>query len=136
MRSITKATVICLLIGLAVAVPLFAQEGHPLVGTWHGTWGPDAKTRNDATFVINFTGKGQVISGVINPGSNSAPIQKASLDPSNWGVHFEADAKDPAGKPVHYVIDGKIENIGSIHRSIVGTWMAGTSKNDFKITRD
>jgi hypothetical protein len=88
------------------------------------------------TLVITFTGKRQVISGVMNPGSNSSPLSKASLDPATWGVHFEADAKDAAGKPVHYVVDGKIENLGSVHRSIVGTWMAGTTKNDFKVTRD
>jgi hypothetical protein len=118
------------------AAPVLAQEGHPVVGTWHGTWGPNATTRNDATFVITFTGKGQVISGVMNPGSNSAPITKASLDPATWGVHFEVDGKDNAGKPVHYVIDGKIENVGFVHRSIVGTLTAGTAKNDFKVTRD
>jgi hypothetical protein len=127
---------ICFLACLAMSGPAFAQEGHPLVGTWHGNWGPDAKDRTDVTLVIAFTGKGQIISGVVNPGSNSAPIQKATLDPSNWAVHFEADAKDNAGKPVHYVVDGKIEDIGSVHRSIVGTWVAGTTRNSFKVTRD
>jgi len=127
---------ICFLACLAMLAPALAQEGHPLVGTWHGNWGPDAKDRTDVTLVITFTGKGQIISGVANPGSNSAPIQKATLDPSNWAVHFEADAKDIAGKPVHYVVDGKIEDVGSVHRSIVGTWMAGTTRNSFKVTRD
>ena len=121
---------------LAMISPVLAQEGHPLVGTWHGTWGADSKDRTDVTLVITFTGKGQIISGVVNPGSNSAPIQKATLDPYNWAVHFEADAKDIAGKPVHYVVDGKIEDVGSVHRSIVGTWMAGTTRNSFKVTRD
>jgi hypothetical protein len=130
----------CIAIGflacLAMSGPVLAQEGHPLVGTWHGTWGPDAKDRTDVTLVITFTGKGQIISGVVNPGSNSAPIQKATLDPANWAVHFEAEAKDSSGKPVHYVVDGKIEDIGSVHRSIAGTWMAGTARNNFKVTRD
>jgi hypothetical protein len=121
---------------LAMMSPVLAQEGHPLVGSWHGTWGPDDKARTDVTLVISFTGKGQIISGVVNPGSNSAQMQKASLDPANWAVHFEADAKDSSGKPVHYVVDGKIEDLGSVHRSIVGTWMAGTSRNSFKVTRD
>lgn len=127
---------ICFLACFALSAPAFAQEGHPLVGTWHGSWGPDDKTRSDVTLVITFTGKGQVISGVVNPGSNSAPIQKATLDPANWAVHFEADAKDSGGKPIHYVVDGKIEDIGSVHRSIVGTWTAGTARNNFKVTRD
>jgi len=131
-----KIRVVCGLTLLLAAIGLYAQEGHPLVGSWHGSWGPNAMNRNDVTLVITFTGKGQVIAGVVNPGSNSSQISKASLDPATWGVHFEADAKDAAGKPVHYVVDGKIENLGSIHRSIVGTWMAGTTKNDFKVTRD
>src|SRR3954462_2744813 len=126
--SMTKSVLMGLVVCLSVAVPLVAQEGHPLVGSWHGSWGPDGNSRTDVTFVISFTGKGQVISGIINPGSNSATIQKATLDPQNWAVHFEADAKDQTGKPVHYVIDGKIENIGSIHRSIAGTWMTGSTK--------
>ena len=121
---------------LAATLLVLGQEGHPLVGTWHGTWGPNASDRNDVTFVISFTGKGQVISGVMNPGSNSAPIEKASLDPADWGVHLEVNGKDNAGKPTHYVFDGKIENIGSIHRSIAGTVMSGAAKNDFKVTRD
>jgi len=51
-------------------------------------------------------------------------------------VHFEADAKDQSGKPVHIVADGKLENIGSYNRTISGTWMQGDVKGDFKITRD
>jgi hypothetical protein len=45
---------------------------------------------------------------LINPGPESIKLSKASLDPGNWTVHFEADAKDHDGKPVHFVIDGKI----------------------------
>lgn len=51
--------------------------------------------------------------------------------PKDWFVHFEADTK--AG--VHYVIDGKIENVGLANRAVVGTWTAGTTKNDFRIVR-
>jgi hypothetical protein len=36
---------------------------------------------------------------------------------------------------IKHVVDGKIENLGLYNRSIVGTWMAGTTKNDFRITR-
>lgn len=53
----------------------------------------------------------------------------------DWLVHLEADAKDRSGNPVHYVIDGKIENIGLANRMIVGTWMVGTTKNDFRLVR-
>jgi len=36
---------------------------------------------------------------------------------------------------VKYVVDGKVENIGLANRSIVGTWMVGTTKNDFRLVR-
>jgi len=110
-----------------------AQEGHPLVGTWHGSWGPGAKG-HDVTLVLNWDGKN--ISGMINPGPDSVRFPSGSLDPSNWTVHFEADGKDNSGKPVHIVIDGKIENITNVRRILTGTWTQGSEKGDFKVTRD
>ena len=118
---------------LALILLLFVQEGHPLVGTWHGEWGPSATHRNDVTLVLDWDGKN--INGLINPGPESVKLTKAAIEPSNdpkgWVVHFEADAKGN-----HFVIDGKIENLTSIRRSIVGTWNHGNVKGDFKITRD
>lgn len=119
---------------LAIAVLAFAQEGHPLVGTWHGEWGPSPTHRNDVTLVLEYDGKN--ISGLVNPGPDSVKLSKATLDPSNWSVHFEADAKGPNGQPVHFIIDGKIENVTSLRRTIVGTWSHGDVKGDFKVTRD
>jgi hypothetical protein len=117
---------------------LLAQEGHPLVGTWHGEWGPSAAHRNDVTLVLEWDGKN--IIGLINPGPQSLKLSRASLEPSfdpkGWKVHFEVDAKDRDGKPVRFVIDGAIENLTSIRRSIVGTWTHGDVKGDFKIIRD
>lgn len=118
----------------AIAVAVFAQEGHPLVGTWHGEWGPSAVHRNDVTLVLEWDGK--TITGLVNPGPDSIKLSRATLEPGNWTVHFELDAKDQNGRAVHFVIDGKIENLTSIRRSIVGTWSHGSVKGDFKITRD
>ena len=111
-----------------------AQEGHPLVGSWHGTWGPTPTHRNDVTVVMDWDGKN--ITGLINPGPDSVTFSKATLDASNWGVHIEADAKDQSGNPVHFIIDGKIEDVTNPRRSIVGTWNHGAQKGDFKIIRD
>ena len=123
---------------LTLFLLLFAQEGHPLVGTWHGEWGPSATHRNDVTLVLEWDGKN--ITGLVNPGPESMKLSRATLEPSNdpkgWKVHFELDAKDHDGKPVHFVIDGTIENLTSIRRSIVGTWSHGNVKGDFKIIRD
>ena len=40
-----------------VAAALLFQEGHPLVGSWHGNWGSDEKNRSDFTVVMDWDGK-------------------------------------------------------------------------------
>ena len=129
MRKLIVCAIFLLLI-----IPAFAQEGHPLTGTWHGDWGPTPTHRNDVTLVLDWDGKN--ISGLINPGPDSIKLSNATLDPSNWTVHFEADVKDHNGNPVHFVVDGKIQNLTSIRRTIAGTWNHGNVQGDFKITRD
>jgi len=124
---------VCLLAFLTVVVTAFAQEGHPLKGTWLGDWGPSKNDRNQVTIVMDWDGK--QITGQVNPGPNSVPIAKATLEPKGWIVRFEADAKTAAGKPVHYVVEGKIENLGLYNRVIVGTWSHDNVKGDFRIQR-
>ena len=132
MRTMTYGLV-SLLACLAIVVQAPAQEGHPLSGTWHGTWGPNATDRTDVTLVMNWDG---TLSGMVNPGLKSAKLQKVALDASNWGVHFEADLKDKSGAVVHFVADGKIEDVTNARRAIVGTWIQGSVKGDFKVVRD
>jgi hypothetical protein len=130
----TKALLtVCLLASLMLGVYAFAQEGHPLKGTWLGEWGPNAKDRNQVTVVLDWDGK--ALSGVINPGPEAVKIAKASLEPKGWIVRLEADMKDRSGKTLHYVIEGKIENLGLYNRSIVGTWNHDNVKGDFRIQR-
>ena len=122
-----------LLVCLFPVGAMFAQEGHPLKGSWIGDWGPNPNDRNQVTIVMDWDGK--QITGVLNPGPGAIPIQKASLEPKGWLVHFEAEAKNAAGRTLHYVVDGHIENLGLYNRSIVGTWSHDNVKGDFKITR-
>jgi hypothetical protein len=124
---------VCFVVCLVMAVSAVAQEGHPLKGTWLGDWGPSKTDRTQVTVLMDWDGK--QISGQINPGPGAVPITKASLEPKGWLVHLEADGKDSAGKAVHYVIDGKIENLGLYNRSIVGTWNHDAVQGDFKISR-
>ena len=133
MKPVRLLVLVSCLIAAALAQPL-AQEGHPLVGTWYGDWGPSANQRNDVTLVMTWDGKN--ISGTINPGPDAVPFKVATLDSSNWTVHVEAEGKDPAGGTVRYMIDGKLENIGSYNRTLTGTWTQGPVKGDFKVTRD
>jgi hypothetical protein len=129
----------CVLACLAVTVSVSAQEGHPLVGSWHGTWGMSAAERKDLTLIVDYTPDGASVSGVANPGYDHAEIKNLVLAipaPTDWNVKFEVDLKDKAGKITHYVADGKLANIGYDQRTLSGTWTAGAAKGDFKLTRD
>jgi hypothetical protein len=65
---------------------IFAQEGHPLVGSWHGNWGTNTMDRRDITVIMDWDGK--MVSGVVNPGFDNMQLQNARLFPKDWAVHF------------------------------------------------
>ena len=123
-----------LLVALLIAAPALAQFGHPLKGTWSGDWGPTKDNRTRVLLELHWDGK--AITGTINPGPNAVPLQKASLDPSNWTVRFEAEGRDQSGQAIRYVIEGKLENLGSYKRVMTGTWSQGSVKGDFKLVRN
>jgi hypothetical protein len=130
------AVLACLLVYMLAGstIVMLAQEGHPLTGTWHGDYGTSPNARTQMVFLMHWNSK--KVEGKINPGANAIPLKVATLDPSKWMVHFEADVKDQAGKSAPMVFDGKLENVGSYNRTITGTWTSGTQKGDFKLTRD
>ena len=130
----TRTRFFLLLALSALTVSSFAQEGHPLVGTWSGDWGPTPTHRNQVTIVMSWDGKN--VSGIINPGPDVIPMKAVTLDSTRWTVHIEADAKDSSGNSVHFAIDGKLDNILSYRRTLTGTWNHGNVKGDFKVTRD
>ena len=109
-----------------------AQEGHPLKGSWIGTWSGNKVHGDDVLLVLNWDGK--AITGVINPGTDDMAIKAATLDADKWTVHLEADAKDKAGA-ISYVIDGKIENLAMHNRFITGTWKSQRGSGAFRIQR-
>jgi hypothetical protein len=122
------------LLALTITARASAQFGHPLKGTWSGDWGPSKESRTHVVFELGWDGK--AITGVINPGPGAVALQRATLDPDTWAVHFEADVKSASGQTVHRVIDGKLQNIGAYQRIMSGTWMEGATKCDFRVTRD
>jgi hypothetical protein len=122
------------LIGILAGALAFAQQGHPLTGTWSGDWGLSPTQRNQITLVLNWDGKN--VSGQINPGPDSIPLQSVFVDPTTWTVRIEADMKDSSGKMVHVAAEGHLDDIGSYHRTLTGSWRQGSAKGDFKITRD
>jgi hypothetical protein len=123
-----------IVVSLGIAVVVLAQEGHPLTGTWSGDWGPSASQRNHLTLVMSWDGKN--VSGILNPGDNAVQIPSIFLDVTNWTVRIEADAKDQSGKTVHIAAEGKLDDIGSYHRKLSGSWTQGTAKGDFRLIRD
>jgi hypothetical protein len=124
-----RVLLIGVLASLVAVLPLVGQEGHPLTGSWHGSWTP-AEGRKPVMIYMKYDGDNIV--GTINPGPNSVPLKTVRLNANTWMVHMEADAKDGS----HIVIDGKMDNVGSYNRTIAGTWTQGALKGEYKITRD
>src|SRR5262245_66317451 len=100
---------LCLLVALALAVPVVAQEGYPLSGTWSGDWGtsPKEADRRQTTLVLSWDGK--AVQGLVDPGPDSAKIKVATLDTTKWTVHMESDIKDQDGKAVPYTVVHNLE---------------------------
>jgi hypothetical protein len=131
MHRLLVAMAVVSLAGTAISS---AQEGHPLVGSWHGDRGTNAKSRTDVTLIMDWDGT--QLTGVVNPGFEHMALQNAKLTPKGWTVHFELDAKDAAGKTTRCMVDGKIDKLGSDTRTLSGTWVCGTTKQTFMLTRD
>jgi hypothetical protein len=128
---------ICLLAILTIAMSAFAQEGYPLNGTWSGDWGTSAKEQDRSQTTIVMSWDGKKISGLVDPGPDSATFKVATLDSSKWTLHLEYDLKDKAGKLLPFVVDAKLTNASSRKdRMLVGTFTHGTTKGDFKIKMD
>jgi len=117
----------------AIASPAFAQvalnqgQGHPLKGVWLGDWGPNPTDRTAVVILMDYAG--DTLFGSLNPGPNVVPFTRMELDHDDWTVHLEGESNG-----VRYVIDGRIENLGSVFdRSIAGTWVQGDRRGDFKV---
>src|SRR5262249_27494495 len=135
---------ICIVATLGLCVPAVAQWGHPLKGSWSGDWWLKKGAENRV--LLDFDWDGKNLKGILNPGTDNTTVQNLSLQPppidnvakamDPWLLHFEADVKDASGKVTHYVVDGKLQNLGSYNRFITGTWTVGTQKGEFKIVRN
>lgn len=129
--------IVFLLFVVGMAFSAVAQEGYPLSGTWSGDWGTSSKDedRTQTTLIMSWDGK--KVTGLVDPGPDSADIRVANLDSSKWTVHFEYDLKDKSGKLVPFIVDAKLQNPSSRKdRMLVGTFTHGSVKGDFKIKMD
>ena len=73
-----------------------------------------------------MTWDGKNVTGLMNPGPDSVPLASVYVDPTKWIVRIEADGKDASGKPVHIAAEGHLDEIGSYHRTLTGSWTQGT----------
>jgi hypothetical protein len=119
---------------IAVAIVMLAraaaaQEGFPLDGTWRGAYGPVDEAAVPIVLVMKWDGKR--INGMIDPGPDSVPFDRAVLEPADWKVRIEA--RTPAGERIR--IEGTLEDIGAPNRRIEGTWTQNGVAYDFEIVR-
>ena len=111
-----------------------SQEGHPLTGAWTGEWGPSTTERTHISLVMEWDGEN--IGGFVLVGIDPVRIESVALNVTNWTVNFEANGETSSGNSVEIAAEGQLENLGSAHRTITGTWRQGTTEGDFMITRD
>lgn len=128
---------------IAMVVPAFAQYGYPLKGTFSGDWWTQKGKENHLLIEFNYEGDKDLVTGMYSPGPDGVAVQKLVVTPPNpavvteglkpWIIRFEVDAKDDAGKPIHMVFDGKLENIGAFNKHLGGTVTVNGQKGEFKM---
>ncbi len=126
-------TTVAAVLAFGSLAPGGAQEGHPLKGSWLGEWEGNRVHGENVLLILDWDGK--AITGMINPGTDNMPLTRATLEPEDWTVRFEAEGKDKDGSTVRYVIEGKLENLELPNRSIVGTWSSNKGRGTFTASR-
>jgi hypothetical protein len=75
---------------------------------------------------------GKEVTGVINPGPKSLSIKEARLDPQGWKVSLVAESA--TGQKATF--EGTLDELGSYHRHLTGTWTEGGRSYSVRITRE
>jgi hypothetical protein len=133
--SFTKLKVALLFGCAALCLNAGAQEGHPLSGSWIGSWGPSETHGNLLIVVMDWADDGENITGVINPGIDNMALDSVILDAEEWVVRLEARRTDNAGNTLNYVLEGQIRNLAFPSRYIQGTWRHESEEGEFEIRR-
>ena len=68
---------VCAIGLLAIALPVFAQYGHPLKGSWSGDWW--VKKGDENHVLLDFDWDGKAIKGMLNPGTDNANLTNITL---------------------------------------------------------
>ena len=129
----TRSAFLGLLVATTLAMTALAQVGHPAKGSWSGYWGTSDASKRRILLVLDW--RDQQITGVINPGPNQVPIDKADLDVDTWTLRLEAALPTTGGAKAPFVATGKLTNLGSwTTRTYSGTYTFGTEKGRFTVT--
>ena len=122
-----------LLVATTLATSALAQVGHPAKGSWSGYWGTSDASKKRILLVLDW--RDQKITGVINPGSNQVPVDKADLDVDTWTLRLEAAMPTSGGGKAPFVTTGKLTNLGSwTARTYSGTYVFGKETGRFTVT--
>jgi hypothetical protein len=129
----TRSAFLGLLLATALATTALAQVGHPAKGSWSGYWGTSDATKHRILLVLDW--RDRKITGVINPGPNQVPIDKADLDVDTWTLRLEASMPTGSGGKAPFVTTGKLTNLGSwTMRTYSGTYTFGSENGRFTVT--
>jgi hypothetical protein len=140
MRINAVRALMAVVAALVMTVGAVAQEGHPLTGTWYGTYGTAAQ-RHDATLIMKWDG--QNVTGTLDPGPNASPLKSAVLDITPGKPAPEGENSTTGIPPIFKVridingmlFEGTMQNPVAGNRTIVGTWTRGTEKGTFQLRR-
>lgn len=117
---------------LLLALPAFAQVGHPAKGSWLGYWGTGNAERHRMLLLLDWENRELV--GTINPGRNAVPVKRAEIDYDNWLLTIEADMPLDDGGTAPFVAIGRLENLGSwVNRRYSGTYTHGEESGTFRL---
>ena len=129
----TRSAFLGLLVATTLAMTALAQVGHPAKGSWSGYWGTSDASKRRILLVLDW--RDQQITGVINPGPNQVPIDKADLDVDTWTLRLEAALPTTGGAKAPFVATGKLTNLGSwTTRTYSGTYVFGAETGRFTVT--
>jgi hypothetical protein len=129
----TRSAFLGLLFATILATAALAQVGHPAKGSWSGYWGTSDSSKKRILLVLDW--RDQKITGVINPGANQVPVDKAELNVDTWTLRLEAAMPTSGGAKAPFVATGKLTNLGSwTTRTYSGTYTFGAETGRFTLT--
>ena len=107
-----------------LATMSFAQEGHPLNGSWSGERMVDGKPSR--VLLVMELHRDQTISGYVLENGKKSALQDVVLHTDDWSVSFALEQG--------YKVEGTIGELGSQRqRTITGTWTDGSELGEFHV---